>query len=96
MDFCFSLVLLFSNSPNSPAMLFHTPGSGEQNRAYPTNGFIYGTPITAPYYEWEFSGGYRKATYYLDYEWRDGKWRGTFPTGLIEFFDSNGNKVISY
>ena len=82
-------VPLILDSPNSPVYLFHGPGDGDPNRAYPTN-LVDGYP----YYEWSpGANGTRSVTYFLDYEKRDGQWRGKTQVGKPELFDSSGEKI---
>lgn len=83
---------IFLNSPNSPIYFFHVPGTGNQNRAYPTNSED-GT--MAPYYEWRLMDDKktRETKYYDSYERRDGEWRGKDQVGETEYFDLDGNKT---
>ncbi len=88
-----NIASIFIGSPNSLLNLYHIPGTEDQKRAYPTN-----DPNIPPYYEWELLPGSktRKVTYFMDYDFINGTWRGVFPTGQIDYFNENGNKILSY
>jgi len=92
VDGFLSITSMALNSPNSPIYFFHVPGTGNQNRAYPTNSED-GT--MAPYYEWRLMEDKktREVKYFDSYERKDGEWRGKGQVGETDYFDLDGNKT---
>ena len=97
--FLFSILDIIIDSPNSSIYMFHSPGGGLENRAYPTNAGI----GNAQYYEWSYrkdSEGnatkIRNIKYYDDYEFRDGEWRGKGEAVGSDVFDEEGKKLEMY
>lgn len=88
------LIRIFGDSPKSSLYMFHSPGSGDQNRAYPTN--LWGADDPT-YYEWHLrDDGIRIIEYFNDFKKIDGEWRGVDPTGGVDGYDQKGNRVIHY
>jgi RHS repeat-associated protein len=88
------LVHIFGDSPKSSLYMFHSPGSGDENRAYPTNLWGADDPM---YYEWHLrDDGTRIIEYFNDYKKVDGQWRGVDPTGGADGYDKKGNRVLNY
>jgi hypothetical protein len=88
------LVHIFGDSPKSSLYMFHSPGAGDQNRAYPTNLWGADDPM---YYEWHLrDDGIRIIEYFDDYKKVDGQWRGVNPTGGVDGYDKKGNRVLNY
>ena len=87
---------ILTNSPNSPVYMFQNPGSGEENRAYPTNLYLENSPS---YYEWRWTGkpgeSLREVIYFNDYKRINGEWRGVDPTGQKEYFNKDGKKTAT-
>ena len=86
---------MFMDSPNSLLYTYHQIGTGAENRAYPVTGTVTGSL----YYEWKWTDAsktLRQITTFYNYEYKNDQWRGTDPTGNIQYFDNDGNEVKLY
>jgi hypothetical protein len=89
----FDIMSILQNSPNSVVYTFHQIGTLNENRAYPTND----ANAPAPYYEWKWTGkpneSLREVTYFKDYNYVKGNWRGVGKVGKTSYYDKNGKEV---
>jgi hypothetical protein len=87
---------LFNTSPNSIWFAGYSPGDGDPNRAYPTNAYLNDIDgDIPPYYEWRYDtdGKTRIVTYFMSYDYIDGKWRGVDQVGEEDSFEPDGEKI---
>ena len=87
MTALFSMVSIFTDSPNSPIYMFLSPGEGKQNRAYVDF-------MTGQIYEWSLrDNNIREVRFYKDYKRVGGTWRGVDMTNK-QYFDKSGKPLL--